>query len=119
MFAILPFQLAAMSNSAAVDQAQRLLAVNLAPYKAQLRSHGGKPKEIVPASYDVYLFAGHSLEQHSKAVKANLTPHILYVWCVLMVVVSSAQNVDENLVAAVHSDPRVEAVRYVHNDYAE
>ena len=49
-------------------------------YEAPLRSHGGQPEDLAPGIYGVYLFPGHSLEQHSKFIKTDLTPYIMHVF---------------------------------------
>jgi hypothetical protein len=114
LFAILPFQFATMPNSAAAAQVQYPLHLLPAPYEAPLRSLGGKPEDLVPGNYGVFLFPGHSLEQHFKAVKIDLTPHIMYIFDAIYKdrVVYSARNIDDGLLAAIRSDPGVEVVDY-------
>lgn len=68
----------------------------------------------MPGFYGVYLFPGHSIEQHSAAIKTDLTPYITHIFDKHYTdrVVYSARNVDNSLLAAIRSDLGVEYVTY-------
>jgi hypothetical protein len=89
-----------------------------ASYEAPLR---GEPDDIVPGNYAVYLFPNYSLEQHSRTIKTDIALHIMNIFDTLYYdrVVYSAQDVDDSLLAAIRSDPGVEAVEYDYNVYAD
>jgi hypothetical protein len=82
--------------------------------EAPLRPHDAKPEDVVAGNYGVYLFPGYSLEQHSEFIKNDLTRHIMHIFDTLYTdrVVYSSRNVDDLLLAAIRSDPGVEAVNY-------
>jgi soluble P-type ATPase len=70
----------------------------------------------VPGNYGVFLFPGHSIEQHSAAIKTDITPHIMHIVNKLWAdrVVYSVRNIDNDLLAAIRSDPGVEFVELDH-----
>ncbi|KAH6722734.1 hypothetical protein BKA61DRAFT_593052 [Leptodontidium sp. MPI-SDFR-AT-0119] len=107
LFATLPFQFAAMSTSAASSQIPTQLTPHPSqtPYQAPLRDPGGTGP-IVPGNYGVYFFPGHSIEQHSAAIKTDITPHLMHIFDKLWTdhIVYSARNIDRVLLAVIRSD---------------
>ncbi|KAH6711535.1 hypothetical protein BKA61DRAFT_611155 [Leptodontidium sp. MPI-SDFR-AT-0119] len=98
ILATLPFQFPAMPSSPTSSEIQN-------HYHAPLR-HSGGAGPIVPGYYSVFLFPGHSIEEHSAAIKTDITQYIMFVFDKLYTdrVVYSARGIDDDLLAAIRSD---------------
>jgi hypothetical protein len=111
LFIILLFQFKIMADPTADAQMQQ--ALHAPTYEADLFPHDTKPEEVVAGQYGVFLFPGHSLEQHSEFIKTDLTPHIMHIFSFdKNRVIYSARDVNDLLLAAIRSDPGVEYVEY-------
>ncbi|CZR55855.1 uncharacterized protein PAC_05743 [Phialocephala subalpina] len=86
-------------------------------YEAPLRSYGS-PEEVIPGSYAMWLYPGHSLQQHFDVVLADLKVHISgTLHAIVKHVIYIASNVDDELLAAIRSDPGVDAVDFDYRAY--
>ncbi|TVY84749.1 Cobalt/magnesium transport protein CorA [Lachnellula suecica] len=83
-------------------------------FEAELHC-GALPAEIVPASFDVYLSQGHSLEQHFAAISIDLTPYIVsrLDW-VFHTVGYAVDGIGDDMLKAIRAD---EGVRLVECNY--
>lgn len=91
-----------------------------ASYQAPMRFWGA-PEEIYSEAYTVYLFPGHSLQQHFEAIYEDLKPYNLGVLDAIYLdkVVYVVQKVNDEMLAAIRSDPGVEFVDYDYMAYAD
>jgi len=63
----------------------------------------------------IFLAPGHSLQAHSEAIHRNITPHVYTTFDKLYgddKVVYLGASIDDELLAAIRSDPKVELVEY-------
>lgn len=69
------------------------------------------PDNRVKDSYVIYLRPGHSLDDHAKAIKHDLKPHIDHVYSFIEEkVVYVGIAIDKDLLAAIRGDAKVEKV---------
>jgi hypothetical protein len=80
-------------------------------YEAKLVCHE-PPTKTVPGEFTVYLAPGYSLQQHSEAIKTDLTPYIRGDFNELFKgqVVYIAEGMDCRLLKAIRADRGVEFV---------
>jgi hypothetical protein len=85
-------------------------------YKAELICKP-PPAEVVPGTFTVFPVPGHTLEQHSTAIKMDITPYILRDLTKLFKeeqVVYAGQGIGDNLWKMIRAD---EGVQFVECDY--
>jgi hypothetical protein len=113
---IIAIQVAVMPQSAAAAEAEKPVQHSLHEHpitcEAPLLPHDADLEKFVPGFYGVYLVPGHTLHQHIETVKTDLTPYIYNIFDRLYPdrVVYGCEDVDDELLAAIRSDPGVEAV---------
>ncbi len=77
---------------------------------------GGHSKHL-PGAYTVYLAAGHSIQQYSTTIQKDINPHIHSVLGSIIIhkTFYHAADIDEILLSAIRSHPKVYLVECGHN----
>ena len=88
---------------------------HLIPCEAPLLPPNAKLEHFITGHYGVYLLPGHTLRKHFEVIQTELTPYIRYVLDGVPLegvprVVYGCREVDDVMLAAIRSDPGVEAV---------